>query len=365
MPRGGGRRVSSPVAEALLSWFAQNARELPWRREPRDPYAVWVSEVMLQQTRVETVLRYFEPFLEAFPDVAALAEAPEDALMKRWEGLGYYRRARLLQKGARAVVERHAGALPRDAAALDALPGFGPYTVGAVGSLAFGLPLPAVDGNVLRVVARLIALQADVTTPEGRRLVERWVRAHQPPERAGAFNEALMELGALVCAPTAPRCDACPLAPQCEARSRGAQSRHPVRAAKTPPTPVRVALAIARRGDALLLEKREEGLLAGTWGLPWVEVGEGEDARAKLARHVELLTDGTAHVSERAARRGRHVFTHRAWAMEAYDVHAHGARGEWRAPDEVALGTAHRRLLGLTSRGRAPSAPSRGRPPSG
>ena len=333
------------LAERLLAWFAKHARDLPWRAEPRDPYAVWVSEVMLQQTRVDTVLRYYAPFLQAFPTVEALAAAPEDALMKRWEGLGYYRRARLLQQGARAVVERHAGRLPRDADALAALPGFGPYTAGAVGSLAFGLPLPAVDGNVLRVWSRLAADATDVATPQARRKAEAWVRQHQPPRQAGAFNEALMELGATVCAPTTPRCGACPLREACRAHARGRMTDFPVKARKAPARSVRVALALARRGDLLLLERREEGLLAGTWGLPWVEVAEGEDARVALAAHVARLTEGEARVEPEPARRGRHVFTHRRWQMEAYEVRASGSAGEWRRPEEVALGTAHRRLL--------------------
>ena len=333
------------LADALDAWFEREQRALPWRSAKRDPYAVWVSEVMLQQTRVETVLRYFEPFLARFPDVRALAEADEDALMKAWEGLGYYRRARLLQQGARAILERHGGALPADAASLAALPGFGPYTVGAVGSLAFGLPLPAVDGNVLRVVARLLALEHDVATPAARRLVERWVREHQPRERPGAFNEALMELGARVCTPTSPRCDACPLAGACVARARGEVARYPIKSAKRKPRAVRVAMALARRGDTLLLEKREHGLLAGTWGLPYVEVEEGDDARAKLAAHVERLVGAPTRIAPAPARRARHVFTHRHWAMEAYDVVTSGVHGEWRRPDAVALATAHKKLL--------------------
>lgn len=340
MPRG-----AAVEAAALLSWFERNQRALPWRREPRDPYAVWVSEVMLQQTRVDTVTRYFDAFLARFPDVASLAAADEDALMKSWEGLGYYRRARLLHAGARAMVARHEGRVPHDAGALAALPGFGPYTVGAVGSLAFGLALPAIDGNVLRVVARLLALELDVATPAAKRAVERWVREHQPRDAPGAFNEALMELGATVCTPTSPACGACPLTSACEARRRSATSRYPVKRAKPAPREVRVALAIARRGDALLLEKRDEGLLAGTWGLPWVEVAEDEDARAMIAAHVSRIVEAPVAVTRAPPTRGTHTFTHRRWRMEAYHVMTEGTSGAWRRVDEVALGTAHRRLL--------------------
>lgn len=332
-------------AQALLSWFRAHARALPWREEPRDPYRVWVSEVMLQQTRVETVLRYYERFLAEFPDVASLARAPEDRLMKAWEGLGYYRRARLLQRGACEVLARHGGRLPASHAALLELPGFGPYTAGAVGSLAFGLPVPAVDGNVLRVASRLLALEDDVSLPATRRLVERWVRERQPREAPGAFNEALMELGATVCAPASPRCGACPVAASCEARRLGIERLLPVKAAKAAPVETRVALALATRDDRMLLEKRESGLLAGTWGLPWVEVPPGGDARALLAAHVERLVGAPARVAAEPARRGAHVFTHRRWSMEAYEVETDGAGGAWREPAEVAIATAHRKVL--------------------
>lgn len=334
-------------APSLLAWFRRHARPLPWRTPgARDPYRTWVSEAMLQQTRVDTVLRYYEPFLRAFPTVGSLAAAPEESVMKAWEGMGYYRRARLLQAGARAVVDRHGGKLPASFEALLDLPGFGPYTAGAVGSLAFGLPVPAVDGNVLRVWSRLTASEDDVATPAARKKAEAWVMAHQPRDSPGQFNEALMELGATVCTPSSPRCGACPLAHACKARRRGIPERLPVKKAKTAAPEVRVALALARRGDRLLLEKRESGLLAGTWGLPWVEVPEGEDARALLRAHVETLVGAGVTVGARPARRGRHVFTHRRWEMEAYAVETQGEEGEWRRPDEVALGTAHRRLLG-------------------
>lgn len=334
-------------SQALLSWFRAHARTLPWRREPRDPYRVWVSEVMLQQTRVETVLGHYERVLTRFPDVASLAAAPEDDLMKAWEGLGYYRRARLLQAAARDVVAKHGGVLPASHEALLALPGFGPYTAGAVGSLAFGLPAPAVDGNVLRVASRILALEDDVSLPATRRKVERWVMDAQPRDAPGPFNEALMELGATVCTPVSPRCDACPVAAACEARRLVIERLLPVKARKAAPVEARVALALARRGDAMLLEKRESGLLAGTWGLPWVEVPEGGDARALLAAHVERLVGAPVLVGESPARQAVHVFTHRRWSMEAFDVETDGAGGSWRAPDEVAIATAHRKVLRL------------------
>lgn len=323
----------------LLVWFAAARRDLPWRVEPRDPYRVWVSEVMLQQTRVETVLRYFEPFLARFPDVRALAAAPEDALMKAWEGLGYYRRARLLQRGARFVVER---GMPRTRDGWLEVPGVGPYTAGAIASLAFGEAAPAVDGNVLRVWSRVTGSDDDIMLPAARRAAEAWVGEHQPRRAPGAFNEALMELGATVCTPRAPACATCPLARECAANRMGLQDALPVKAKKSAAREMRVALAVARRGDAMLLEKRESGLLAGTWGLPWVE--GGPDA---LAAHVARLVGAPVRVSREPAARGEHVFTHRRWSMDAYVVETSGEEGDWLEPERVALGTAHRKILRL------------------
>ena len=326
------------IAERLLAWFRANARELPWRTD-RSPYRVWISEAMLQQTRVETVLRYYDRFLAHFPDVESLAAAPEDSLMKAWEGLGYYRRARMLQAAAREIIARPSGKIPGTAGELRALPGFGPYTAGAVASLAFGERVAAVDGNVLRVWARVTGSQDDISRPASRAAAEGWVLAEQPRDAPGAFNEALMELGATVCTPTNPHCGTCPLAASCVARAEGSQDALPVKARKVPSRTMRVTLALTRRGDLMLLEKREAGLLAGTWGLPWVEGGAEE-----LTEKVASLTSGSAKVGAVVAR-GRHVFTHRVWEMELREVESSGAAGEWRAPESVALGSAHRKLL--------------------
>ena len=327
--------MTDSLAAPLLAWFGRARRDLPWRVEPRDPYRVWVSEVMLQQTRVETVLRYYEPFLARFPDPRALALAPEDAVMKAWEGLGYYRRARLLQQGARHIA-RHG--MPRTHAEWLDVPGVGPYTAGAIASLAHGERAAAVDGNVLRVWARIADDDADVATPAAKARAAAWVLAHQPRGAAGAFNEALMELGATVCTPAAPRCDACPIARACAGRARAAEL--PLKAAKARPRATRVLLAVARRDGKLLLEKREGGLLAGTWGLPWVEGG-----RDALAAHVARLVGAPVRVRAAPAARGEHAFTHRRWRMEAYEVETRGRGGEWRRAEEVALGAAHRRIL--------------------
>lgn len=321
--------------KGLLPWFAREARELPWREEPRDPYRVWVSEVMLQQTRVETVLRYFLPFLAKFPDVAALAAAPEDRLMKSWEGLGYYRRARLLQKGARHVLA-HGMPVTRDAWLQ--VPGVGPYTAGAIASLCHGERVPAIDGNVLRVFSRVVCYQQDIMTPAARRAAEAWVLAHQPRGTAGPFNEALMELGATVCTPKSPACHACPVAGSCQGRPLAGSL--PRKASKGAPREVEVALAIVWDGSKLLLEKREKGLLAGTWGLPWVEGG-----REELAAHVAHLVGADVQVAPDVTTSASHAFTHRRWSMRAYDVTTRGVGGSWMRPEEVALGSAHRKVL--------------------
>ena len=216
----------------LLDWYAANARDLPWRRTT-EAYPVWISEVMLQQTRVEAVRGYWTRFLAALPTVRDLSEAEDDRLMKLWEGLGYYSRARNLKRAARQVVERFGGAFPADYAALLSLPGVGEYTAGAVASICFGVPVPAVDGNVLRVMARLADDDADVLDPAVRRAVRARLLACIPPERPGAFNQALMELGATVCTPAgAPRCADCPLHEDCRARAAGREQLLPVRGAR-------------------------------------------------------------------------------------------------------------------------------------
>lgn len=267
------------VARRLLAFYDRVARSLPWRRDA-DPYRVWVSEVMLQQTRVETVIPYYERWLRRFPTLEALAAADTDEVMKAWEGLGYYARARNLHAAARLVRERHAGALPCDPTALRALPGFGDYTVGAVASIAFGAPLPAVDGNVRRVLCRLF----DLPDPTPATLRER-ASALVPRQRPGDFNQALMELGATVCTPR-PRCDACPLEDVCAARARGTQLERPARkrARAVPELDVAVALIRDVRGRVLLVKRPAGGLLGGLWSLPAAEMNAGQEARAVASR---------------------------------------------------------------------------------
>jgi A/G-specific adenine glycosylase len=247
----------------LLRWYRRNRRDLPWRRT-RDPYAIWVSEVMLQQTQVATVIPYYARFLERFPDVASLAAASEEGVLAAWSGLGYYRRARALRDGARAVVAEHGGSIPDTVEGLQTIPGIGRYTAGAIASVAFGRPAPIVDGNVKRVFARWLAQPS----PSSKRL---WQLAEEiaPGTAPGDLNQALMELGATVCTPRAPRCGICPVAHACAARASGEPERFPAPAPAKAVRTVAVAVAVVlHRGRLLLERRRPDGPLRGAWDLP-------------------------------------------------------------------------------------------------
>jgi A/G-specific adenine glycosylase len=270
-------KLSVTTRQALLTWFRAQARDLPWRRE-RTPHRVWISEIMLQQTQVATALPYFQRFLEAFPTAAALAEAPEDHVMALWAGLGYYSRARNLMACARKQVAVHGGSLPANAQALAALPGFGPYTVAAVGSLAFGLPLAVLDGNVIRVLARLAALEEDVARPAVRKRLQQMADELLDPVGPGEWNEALMELGATCCHPRQPLCAECPLEPDCLAFKAGTPGAFPVKARKEAPPacPTVVLLAQDAEGRVLARRRGDKGMLRGLWELPSQEGKRGK-----------------------------------------------------------------------------------------
>ena len=255
------------LPELLLPWYRENHRCLPWR-ENKAPYHIWLSEIMLQQTRVEAVKGYYARFLAALPTVEALASCDDDALHKLWEGLGYYSRVRNLKKAAQVIQERYNGQFPREYDAVLALPGIGEYTAGAVCSIAFDLPVPAVDGNVLRVFSRLYNDPGVITEPAVKRAFTARVMEHQPPEKAGDYNQALMELGALVCVPNgAPLCEQCPLASLCEARRAGTALKLPHKAAPKARRiePVTVVLAEDAEERFLLQQRPQKGLLAGLW----------------------------------------------------------------------------------------------------
>ncbi len=263
-------RAPLPPAFActLLRWYARARRDLPWRRT-RDPYRIWVSEIMLQQTRVETVIPYYRRFLRRFPSLRALSRARHQDVLKTWEGLGYYRRAGNLHEGAKAVIAEHGGRFPRDAEAIRNLPGVGDYTAGAIRSIALGQDAPLVDGNVARVLARLLAIRRPVLESATRQRLWETAAAMLPRGRAGDFNQAMMELGAMVCTPRAPICPSCPVRRWCKAARLGIADRLPTRARRRP-LPVRRAiyLVIRHRGRVRLRRRPEDGLLGGLWEFP-------------------------------------------------------------------------------------------------
>lgn len=302
------------IVSPLLEWYAANARELPWRSEPT-PYRVWISEIMLQQTRVEAVKPYFERFVRELPDADALARVPEERLLKLWEGLGYYSRARSLKKAAQTVAREYGGRLPETAAELKKLPGIGDYTAGAIASIAYGRPEPAVDGNVARVAARLEGSRRRTSDPAARRELREALRAVYPPGRAGAFTQALMELGATVCLPNgAPLCAACPLAGLCEAHRAGTQAELPVKEPK-PERRVRdlTVFLILRGGRAAVRRRPDSGLLAGMWEFPNAPgaLSRGEAERA-------LRAWGVSPESLEPLPAAKHIFTHLEWHMTGW-----------------------------------------------
>ena len=305
------------VSEPLIQWFELNRRLLPFRQEP-SAYHIWVSEIMLQQTRVSAALPYYERFVAELPDPAALAACDPDKLRKLWQGLGYYSRVANMQKAAQIVCRQYGGQLPADYAALRALPGIGDYTAGAIASIAFGIPAPAVDGNVLRVFARLDNSSADITKPAAKREFTARVLEEMPKERPGPYNEALMELGALVCLPNgAPLCEQCPLGTLCRARAAGTALSLPQ---KTPPkarriTPVTVALVL-NEGRVLLQQRPTKGLLAGLWQ-PVLWEDTTLTAAETAARLAALGLDCTgAHFTPLPA--AKHIFTHIEWHQSGY-----------------------------------------------
>jgi A/G-specific adenine glycosylase len=262
--------MKSRLASTLLHWYRLNKRSLPWRdRQPVDPYAVWVSEIMLQQTRVEAVIPYFEKWMKLFPSIHALADASEHEVLNAWEGLGYYSRARNLHKAARIVAEQYGGELPRDLDDLSKLPGIGRYTLGAIASIAFGMDIPALDGNIKRVYARLFDIAAPVDMPQGEKILWELAEKQLPKQEAGDYNQALMDLGAAICIPKNPRCLICPLMKICLAHQNGTQNLRPVKSPrKAVPHHIHAAGVISQDGRVLLARRPSEGLLGGMWEFP-------------------------------------------------------------------------------------------------
>ena len=304
----------------LLDWYRKNARDLPWRHT-RDPYCIWVSEIMLQQTRVAAVLGYYARFLEAFPTVEALAAAPEEQLMKLWEGLGYYSRARNLQKTARLITER--GSFPETYDELMKLPGVGDYTASAVAAIAFGKREPAVDGNVLRVVTRITDCHDDILDPKVKKRIRAQLQEIMPQDEAEIrlFNQSVMELGATVCGPNgAPKCDLCPVAEMCLSRQNGTAELLPV---KKPKKERRIeektVFVLLRDGSVALRQREDSGLLAGLWEFPNVEGALDEETAPSVLEQWGL---NARNWSRKLT--AKHVFTHVEWHMTGYVLEVSG-----------------------------------------
>ncbi len=304
------------IVKPLLKWYDENARVLPWREEPT-PYRVWVSEIMLQQTRVEAVKPFFERFAAELPDVRALARCEEERLLKLWEGLGYYNRVRNMQKAARAVEEQYAGALPADYEKLLALPGVGSYTAGAIASIAYGIAVPAVDGNVLRVLARVTASGEDISKLSVKREAEKQIQAVIPAERPGAFNQALMELGATVCVPNGmAKCGQCPLRELCAAHREGREMEFPVKKKKKERKIERRTVVVIQDGERAAIRKRpDKGLLRGMYELPnW----EGNLAEEQALEKVKEMKFSPIRIQKLEP--AKHIFSHVEWQMTGYSV---------------------------------------------
>lgn len=304
------------IVTPLLNWYDGHARVLPWRENPA-PYRVWVSEIMLQQTRVEAVKPYFERFMGELPAIRDLAEASEDRLLKLWEGLGYYNRVRNMQKAARKLMEEFGGEMPPDFDEILKLPGIGSYTAGAIASIAFGIPRPAVDGNVLRVLSRVQKSYEDITKQSVRRKLEEQVQAVIPKERAGDFNQSLIELGAIVCVPGgAPKCRECPLEGLCRAHRDGVELELPK---KTPPKKrkmeERTVLVLISDNKAALKKRPPKGLLAGLYELPNLE---GTYDSREVLEYVKSI--GLSPIRIQSLPEAKHIFSHIEWHMAGYAV---------------------------------------------
>lgn len=317
--------------EKLLVWYDVHKRDLPWRRT-QDPYKIWISEIMLQQTRVDTVIPYYERFLDWFPTVADLAQAPEEKLLKAWEGLGYYSRVRNMQKAAQQIMENHGGVFPSSYEEISKLKGIGPYTAGAIASIAFGLPEPAVDGNVMRVLARLFEVDYDIGVPTNRKIFQAMMEILIDPARPGDFNQALMDLGSDIESPVNPRPEESPVKEFSAAYQHGTMDRYPIKAPKKKPVPVYLTAFIIKDSQGrYLLEKNErEGLLSGFWHFPLIEVESlsgnlGQlsllDGKGEAERNPEILSfeqdyDLAIDWQDRSYPIVQHVFSHRKWQVQ-------------------------------------------------
>ncbi|AYC30230.1 A/G-specific adenine glycosylase [Paenisporosarcina cavernae] len=308
--------------EALLTWYHKEKRDLPWRKA-NDPYHIWISEVMLQQTKVDTVIPYYEKFIEAYPTLPDMAAADEEHVLKNWEGLGYYSRARNLHAGVKEVVERYNGSLPTTREEISSIRGIGPYTAGAILSIAYQVPEHAVDGNVMRVLSRVLFIEEDIAKPKTKKIFEEAVMELIDRHDPSGFNQGLMELGATICTPTKPSCLLCPINDVCEAFSRGLQETLPIKTKKTKALSQQWnVLVVENEHGELLMEKRQsKGLLANMWQFPMMDPNELD-----VSMFAEKMTL-------------KHVFSHLIWELNVFYVKANDlhmkADGVWKSADEI------------------------------
>lgn len=313
----------SSLADPLLNWYQEHARCLPWREHPT-PYQVWISEVMLQQTRVETVIPYYERWMECFPTLSSLAHSSQQEVLAMWEGLGYYSRARNLHRAAQIVMYEHGGELPKKVGLLRNLPGIGRYTAGAIASIAFGLDEPVLDGNIRRVLTRVFDIRQPAGSKEGEERLWELASANLPQGQAGKFNQALMDLGALICTPRQPKCSNCPLNCFCEAFSLGVQTERPVKLPKESLPHYTVTSAIIQRdGQVLIAQRPADGLLGGMWEFPGGKVEPGEDLVSGLKREIREELDVDIEV-DTAFGIYQHTYTHFRITLHAFLCNLNG-----------------------------------------
>ena len=320
----------------LVEWFEREKRDLPWRHT-KDPYKIWVSEVMLQQTRVDTVIPYYNRFMESFPTLELLAEAPQEYVLKHWEGLGYYSRARNLQAGVREVLEHYGGTVPDNRHEISKLKGVGPYTAGAILSIAYGKPEHAVDGNVMRVLSRVLEIHENIALPKTKKIFEAAVEELIDPEHASSFNQGLMELGALICTPTSPKCLLCPVRDYCLAFNTGEPEKLPVKSKKVKTKNLNYDVFICEDSEGrLLMEQRpDEGLLANMWQFPMIihEEKINKSTTALLEENYDIQINSKQELMEL-----KHVFSHLTWQLTCYIIQCdQSKKGQWLTREQIEL----------------------------
>lgn len=320
----------------LVEWFEREKRDLPWRHT-KDPYKIWVSEVMLQQTRVDTVIPYYNRFMESFPTLELLAEAPQEYVLKHWEGLGYYSRARNLQAGVREVLEHYGGTVPDNRHEISKLKGVGPYTAGAILSIAYDKPEHAVDGNVMRVLSRVLEIHEDIALPKTKKIFDAAVEELIDPAHASSFNQGLMELGALICTPTSPKCLLCPVRDYCLAFNTGEPEKLPVKSKKVKTKNLKYDVFICEdsEGRFLMEQRPNEGLLADMWQFPMIlhEEKGNKSTTALLEENYDVQVNSKQEFMEL-----KHVFSHLTWQLTCYIIQCdQSKKGQWLTREQIEL----------------------------